>query len=161
MWGQDVTGYFSSETSFYSLHAKKKKCACVRLISVLVRYVLCTRYVCTWYQPAEICTYVRYVPDTYVPGISRQKSMRTYVMFRPWTHTSDDSHIYQLSLVVATATVSLFFSDVSPDVDIRIFCCLFVVYIYMFGWLCRATCSVVSTLSMLGVSHAIKNEKKL
>ena len=27
--------------------------------------------------------------------------------FRPWTHTSDDSYIYQLSLVVATATASL------------------------------------------------------
>ena len=27
--------------------------------------------------------------------------------FRPWTHTSDDSYIYQLSLVVATATVSV------------------------------------------------------
>ena len=27
--------------------------------------------------------------------------------FRPWTHTSDDRYIYQLSLVVATATVSL------------------------------------------------------
>ena len=27
--------------------------------------------------------------------------------FRPWTHTSDDSYMYQLSLVVATATVSL------------------------------------------------------
>ena len=26
--------------------------------------------------------------------------------FRPWTHTSDDSYIYQLSLVVGTATVS-------------------------------------------------------
>ena len=26
--------------------------------------------------------------------------------FRPWTHRSDDSYIYQLSLVVATATVS-------------------------------------------------------
>ena len=25
--------------------------------------------------------------------------------FRPWTHTSDDSYIYQLSVVVATATV--------------------------------------------------------
>ena len=32
--------------------------------------------------------------------------------------------------------------------------------IYMFGWLCEQTCSVVST-SMLGVSHAVKNEKKL
>ena len=56
-----------------------------------------------------------YVPDTYVPGISR---LPRYVctwylvsagrrMFRPWTHTSDDSYMYQLSLVVATATVSL------------------------------------------------------
>ena len=35
--------------------------------------------------------------------------VRTYVMFRPWTHTSDDSYIYQLSLVVATATVSSLF----------------------------------------------------
>ena len=26
--------------------------------------------------------------------------------FRPWTHTSDDSYMYLLSLVVATATVS-------------------------------------------------------
>ena len=26
---------------------------------------------------------------------------------RPWTHTSDDNYIYQLSLVLATATVSL------------------------------------------------------
>ena len=25
----------------------------------------------------------------------------------PWTHTSDDSYIYQLSLVLATAIVSL------------------------------------------------------
>ena len=35
------------------------------------------------------------------------------------------------------------------------------VYIHMFGWSYRATyCSVVSTL-MLGVPHAIQNEKKL
>ena len=27
--------------------------------------------------------------------------------FSPWTHTSDDSYIYQLSLVLATAAVSL------------------------------------------------------
>ena len=33
--------------------------------------------------------------------------------FRPWTHTSDDSYMYQLSLFVATATVSyLDFDDV-------------------------------------------------
>ena len=45
---------YSSEASFELLHPKKKVCACVRLILVLVRYVLCTRYVCTWYQPAEM-----------------------------------------------------------------------------------------------------------
>ena len=44
-----------------------------------------------------------------VPGISRQKSIRTYVVFRPWTHTSDDSYIYQLSLVVATATTGILY----------------------------------------------------
>ena len=31
--------------------------------------------------------------------------------FRPWTHTSDDSYIYQLSLDLATATVSSHGSD--------------------------------------------------
>ena len=31
--------------------------------------------------------------------------------FRPWTHTSDDSYFYQLSLVVATATVSYNFES--------------------------------------------------
>ena len=41
-------------------------------------------------------------------------------------------------------------------------CCVPRIYTsYMFGWLCRATyCSFVSTL-MLGVPHAIQNEKKL
>ena len=34
--------------------------------------------------------------------------------FRPWTHTSDDRYIYQLSLVVATATVSLGLGTGSP-----------------------------------------------
>ena len=105
----------------------EKNCACVRLILVLVggrqtaivvvctyyvphtyvpgisrlpryvpvydtRYVLCTRYVCTWYQPA---TQIR----MYLVSAGRRT-------FRPWTHTSDDSYMYQLSLVVATATVS-------------------------------------------------------
>ena len=38
--------------------------------------------------------------------------------FRPWTHTSDDSYFYQLSLVVATATVS--FNDcVNPFCQIK------------------------------------------
>ena len=35
-----------------------------------------------------------------------------------------------------------------------------VVYIYMFGWLCRATYYSVVSTSVLGVSHAIQNEKK-
>ena len=91
---------------------------------------------CTWYQPAEIYTYVRSVPDTYGPGISRLPryvydtryvdTSTRYVCtwyqpatqicmylvsagrrtFHPWTHTSDDSYMYQLSLVVATATAS-------------------------------------------------------
>ena len=83
-----------------------KICACVRLILVLVggtRYVLCTRYVCTWYQPAEVYTYVR--------------------TFRPWTHTSDDSYIYQLSLVVATATVSFFYLLVMVGANGMYFMC--------------------------------------
>ena len=42
----------------------------------------------------------------YLVSAGRNLYVRTYVMFRPWTHTSDDSYIYQLSLVVATATVS-------------------------------------------------------
>ena len=35
--------------------------------------------------------------------------------FSPWTHTSDDSYIYQLSLVLATAIASYFFY-VAPSV---------------------------------------------
>ena len=42
---------------------------------------------------AGINLYVRYVPDTCVPGISRQKSIRTYVMFRPWTHVWRQLHL--------------------------------------------------------------------
>ena len=36
--------------------------------------------------------------------------------FRPWKHTSDDSYIYQLSLVVATATVSYMYASVVNDI---------------------------------------------
>ena len=61
-----------------------------------------------------------YVPDTNAPGISRQKSIRMYLMIRPWTHTSDDSYIYQLSLVVATATVSFITWYVSSTTAITI-----------------------------------------
>ena len=38
--------------------------------------------------------------------------------FRPCTHTSDDSYIYQLSLVVATATVSfIYLFIIDPPAD--------------------------------------------
>ena len=37
--------------------------------------------------------------------------------FRPWTHTSDDSYIYQLSLVVAAATASFFIASLFRDVN--------------------------------------------
>ena len=50
--------------------------------------------------------------------------------FRLWTHTSDDSYIYQLSLVVATATVSYQVStlmlDVSHAVEVLVLCLLVV-----------------------------------
>ena len=52
---------------------------------------------------------------------------------------------------------------VSPDVVyIGLFCCLFVVCIYicLAGYVELPIGSVVST-SMLGVSHAVQNEKKL
>ena len=35
--------------------------------------------------------------------------------FSPWTHTSDDSYIYQLSLVLATATVSFWYIFILRD----------------------------------------------
>ena len=41
--------------------------------------------------------------------------------FRPWTHTSDDSYIYQLSLVVATATVSFINTQVYTKYRSRVF----------------------------------------
>ena len=44
-------------------------------------------------------------------------------MLRPWTHTSDDSYIYQLSLVVATATVSFNSTPIS---------CFVLITYYMF-----------------------------
>ena len=52
--------------------------ACVRLILVLVggrqTAIVVARY-------DSMISGTHYVPDTYVPGISRQKSIRTYVMF--------------------------------------------------------------------------------
>ena len=74
------------------LHPKRKICACVRLILGLVgkKTSTCVRLI-------MVLVGVRQTART-------NEITRT---FRPWTHTSDDSNIYQLSLVVATATVSL------------------------------------------------------
>ena len=41
--------------------------------------------------------------------------------FRPWTYTSDDSYIYQLSLVVSTATVSFINTQVYTKYRSRVF----------------------------------------
>ena len=96
------------------------------------RYVLCTRYV--WYQVRSMyqirmyhtcrCTINSTAVSLFVYSLvgylrSAQEtavSLFVYLLvgggitrtFRPWTHTSDDSYIYQLSLVLATATVSLY-----------------------------------------------------
>ena len=43
--------------------------------------------------------------------------------FSPWTHTSDDSYIYQLSLVLATATVSLHIFRVPSSVQQQLLPC--------------------------------------
>ena len=64
-------------------------CRCIVYCCLLYRYMFCT----------VVSTAVSLFVYSFVGGgITR--------MFRPWTHTSDDSYIYQLSLVVATATVS-------------------------------------------------------
>ena len=43
-----------------------------------------------------------------VNQLPNQLQKRVLPTFSPWTHTSDDSYIYQLSLVLATATVSFY-----------------------------------------------------
>ena len=78
-------------TPQYRATSKKKICACVRLILVLVG--------------KKICACVRLIL-VLVGGRQTAKTNKITRTFRPWTHTSDDSYIYQLSLVVATATVS-------------------------------------------------------
>ena len=67
--------------------------------SGVVKTLLLSHATTVWYQVRTYHTLWYQVRIMY--------QIRTYVMFRPWTHTSDDSYIYQLSLVVATATVSL------------------------------------------------------
>ena len=73
-----------------------------RYVLILCTTLYETRYVRIMYQihmiPAQETAVSLFVCSLVGGGITRT--------FRPWTHTSDDSYIYQLSLVVATATVS-------------------------------------------------------
>ena len=41
-----------------------------------------------------------------LPALFHQVPLAITPTFSPWTHTSDDSYIYQLSLVLATSTVA-------------------------------------------------------
>ena len=89
------------------------------------RYVLCTRYVCpTLAVVLLIVQLYRYlfirqwVVVRMIPTFRARNSCIAICLFvsartfRPWTHTSDESYIYQLSLVVATATVSYIYDMV-------------------------------------------------
>ena len=53
--------------------------------------------------------------------------------FSPWTHTSDDSYIYQLSLVLATATVSFFLFRNTP-LTFAVLCCHFSDFFFFFKY---------------------------
>ena len=65
-------------TPQYRATSKKKICACVPLILVLVGGRQ-TAIVVARYDSMIPGTY--YVPDTYIPGISRQKSVRTCLLY--------------------------------------------------------------------------------
>ena len=75
-----------------------------------------TRYVCT--TRAVVLLIVQ--PHRYL-FIRQWVVVRMTPTFRPRTHTSDDSYIYQLSLVVATATVSFFIFRLMGYTDICFF----------------------------------------
>ena len=67
------------------------------------------------FSPWEVVSYVcmfLFFFATHHPPVITTCSWGSVGHFRPWTHTSDDSYIYQLSLVVATATVSYIFKRV-------------------------------------------------
>ena len=109
------------------------------------RYVLCTRYVCTTLAVVllivQLYCYLFFVSGWWYAWYLRSAqetavSLFVYSLvgggitqtFRLWTHTSDDSYIYQLALVVATATVSFIFrmrGDGSRPILVRIFEVLF------------------------------------
>ena len=124
---------FSVKKNLYgnkSLHRNKKylgfsvgctRYVCTWYLRTTVGYVLCTTYV----QPG-ISSYVpgmsrlpRYVyVGTYEPrtksivkksttgSLPPAMPLAITTTFSPWTHTSDDSYNYQLSLALGTSTVS-------------------------------------------------------
>ena len=52
-----------------------------------------------------------------------------------------------------------FNKNVFKDIGSGYLLSIYRAYIYMFGWLCRATCCSVLSTSMLGISHAVQIEK--
>ena len=77
------------------------------------RYVLCTRYLVRMYHTCR-CTINSTAVSLFVYSLVGGGITRT---FRPWTHTSDDSYICQLSLVVATATTDCIFQILPTFLD--------------------------------------------
>ena len=98
----------------------------------LLFFTLGRMYNTLWYQVRVLCQ-MRMIPGTYCIAIclfvsgwwyawylrsAQETAVSLFVYslvgggitrtFRPWTQTSDDSYIYQLSLVVATATAVYF-----------------------------------------------------
>ena len=74
------------------------------------------------------------------------------------------SCIFNTAVVVALSYLLMVSHDVvdigSEYFVVYLSCIYKYIFLYMFGWLCRATCYFVST-SVLGISHAVQNEKKL
>ena len=94
-------------------------------------YIFRAKRVSNWYTPQKksarlpACTcqiilvlVFTYVNTTYVSTSARYRICIYVCAFRPCTSTSDDSYIYQLSLVLATAIVSF---DTCTRADAQIF----------------------------------------
>ena len=88
---------------------------CSTNLGFSVGYVLRTRYVLILCTTLYETRYVRIMYQIHmIPAQETAVSLFVYSLvgggiartFRPWTHKSDDSYLYQLSRVVATATVS-------------------------------------------------------
>ena len=80
---------------------------------VRIYQVLCTSI---WYQVRIYQVRTRYVKKSPTGSLPPAVPLAITRTFRPWTHTSDDSYIYQLSLVVAIffcISLSFIFSSFS------------------------------------------------